>query len=215
MAQIPYYDASGSKAGTVEVDETLFGKRVHATLLHQVVVAYEANKRQGTHKTKRRGEVQGSGRKPWPQKKLGRARHGMVRSPIWRKGAVTWGPQPRDYSQKINKSMRTTALNSALLGKIRDGEMHVIQSMDFGAPKTAQMRKLLAVIGLGRSVLIGVETHDENRWRSARNLPKVAMSEVRALNAYDILKHKNLLLTRAAFDALVAARRGGAARTES
>lgn len=208
MADIPFYDARGKRAGTLEVDEKLFGDRVRWKLLHQVVVAYESNRRQGTHCTRTRGEVSGGGRKPWPQKKLGRARHGSIRSPIWRGGAIAHGPRPRSYRRRINKSMRRTALNSALLGKIRDGEVHVIESLGFARPRTKEMRAILQAAGLNGSLFIVVEAHDRNRWLSTRNLPKVRMAEVRSMNAYDLVRHRQVLFTRDAFRTLVEERRG-------
>lgn len=212
MAQVPYYDARGIRSGELEVDEKIFGEHVHWKLLHQVVVAYEANRRQGTANTKDKGDVEGSSRKPWPQKHTGNARAGMIRSPIWRKGGIAHGPHPRDHRRRITRSMRETALNGALLGKLRDGEIHVIESLEFQAPKTKEMRKILDAVGLQGSVLIAVERHDRARWLSSRNLDKVRMSELRSLNAYEVLRNKNLLLTKAAFDALVAERKRGEAK---
>jgi large subunit ribosomal protein L4 len=208
MAQIPYYDARGSRSGELEVDEKLFGEHLHLKLLHQVVVSYEANRRQGNANTKDKGDVEGSSRKPWPQKHTGNARAGMIRSPIWRKGGISHGPHTRDHRRRITRSMRETALNGALLGKIRDAELHVIESLDFKAPRTKEMRKILDAIGLKGTVLIAVEAHDRSRWLSARNLDRVRMAELRILNAYEVLRHKNLLLTRAAFEKLVSDRKG-------
>jgi len=208
MAQVPYYDPRGSKVGVLEVDEKIFGEHTHLKLLHQVVISYEANQRQGTANTKDKGDVEGSSRKPWPQKHTGNARAGMIRSPIWRKGGIAQGPHPRDYRRRIPKGMRETALNGALLGKIRDSEVHVIETLNFQKPKTQEMRKILDTIGLNKSILIAVDAHDDNRWKSARNLERVDMAELRALNAYEVLRHKDLLLTKAAFEKLVSDRKG-------
>lgn len=208
MAELPLFDGAGKKIGTIEIDEKVFGDRVHRKLLHQVVVAYEANKRQGTHRTKSKAEVEGSSRKPWPQKYTGRARHGMIRSPIWRHGGHAHALRPRDYRQTINKSMRETSLNSALLGKILDKEVHVIETLSFGKPKTKEMAKLLQAIGFQKSVLIANGKYDKNTYLSARNIPKVRVLPVAELNAYELLKHKDVLFTRDALEAVVKARKG-------
>lgn len=208
MAELPFFDGTGKKIGTIQIDEKIFGERVHRKLLHQVVIAYEANRRQGTHKTKSKAEVEGSSRKPWPQKHTGRARHGMIRSPIWRHGGHAHALRPRDYRQRITRSMRETSLNSALLGKILDKEVHVIESLSFAKPRTKEMAKLLRTIGFQKSVLIANGKYDRNAYLSARNLPKVRVLPVGELNAYELLKHKDVLFTQDALEAVVKARQG-------
>src|SRR5262245_1504851 len=134
MADLPLHDKTGKSAGTVAVDEKVFGDIVPKKLLHQVVLIYEANKRQGTASTKGRGEIEGSTRKPWPQKHTGMARAGTIRSPLWRHGGIVFGPKPREYRLGLTASMRAAALDSALLGKIRDQEVVVIDGFDPGTP---------------------------------------------------------------------------------
>ncbi|MBI4565131.1 MAG: 50S ribosomal protein L4 [Planctomycetes bacterium] len=206
MADLPLYDREGKRLGTVNIDESVFGDKVRKRLLHQVVVIYEANKRQGTASTKTRGEVEGSTRKPWPQKHTGLARAGTVRSPIWRHGGVVFGPRPRDYRLGLTAKMRRAALDSALLGKIRDQEVCVIEALGLPRPKTKHMASLLAAMELDRRVLIGVRSADPNVTLSVRNLPGVTVAPVSEFNAYDVVRHHRLLLTRDALAALLASR---------
>ncbi|MBI2932828.1 MAG: 50S ribosomal protein L4 [Planctomycetes bacterium] len=208
MAELPLYTKEGKSAGTVAVDEKLFGDKVKKRLLHQVVVIHEANQRQGTASTKTRGEVEGSNRKPWPQKHTGRARAGSIRSPIWRHGGIVHGPRPHDHRLTATASMRRTALDSALLAKILDKEVGVIEGFEMKPPKlTHQMAAILKSIGYARSILIGTDQKDRSTVLSARNLSKVKLVPVAEFNAYDVLKHKNVLLTKGALEALVAARK--------
>jgi large subunit ribosomal protein L4 len=208
MADLPLYDKTGKSAGTVAVDETIFGDKVRKRLLHQVVIIYEANKRQGTASTKGRGEVEGSTRKPWPQKHTGMARAGTIRSPLWRHGGVVFGPRPREYRLGLTASMRVAALDSAMLGKIRDKEVLVIEGFDPGTPpKTKNVAAVLAAMGLDRTVLVGIKTLDPNFHRAARNLPKLKLTPVSDFNADDVVKYNRVVLTREALDALVASRR--------
>jgi large subunit ribosomal protein L4 len=209
MADLPLYTREGKTAGTVAVDEKLFGDKVRKKLLHQVVIIHEANQREGNAHTKTRGEVEGSTKKMWPQKHTGRARMGTKRSPIWVKGGIVFGPRKREYRLGLTDSMRRAALNSALLGKIKDKELSVIESLAFEKPRTKDMAKVIRSIGLKRSVLLAIPKHDEKVWLSARNLPSISVRPVSDLNAYDILKHKDLLLTKGALEALVSARQGG------
>ena len=136
MADLPLYSKDGKSAGTVKVDEKLFGDLVRKKLLKQVVIIHEANQREGNAHTKTRGEVEGSTKKLWPQKHTGRARMGTKRSPIWVKGGIVFGPRTRDYRMIITDSMRRAALDSALLGKILDKQVAVVEGLSFDKPKT-------------------------------------------------------------------------------
>jgi large subunit ribosomal protein L4 len=208
MADLPLYDKSGKSSGTVSVDEKLFGDKVRKRLLHQVVIIYEANKRQGTASTKGRGEVEGSTRKPWPQKHTGMARAGTIRSPLWRHGGIVFGPKPREYRLGLTATMRAAALDSAILGKILDKEVLVIEGFNPGnPPKTKNVASTLAAMGIDRTVLVGIKAHDATLHKAARNLPKFKMVPVSDFNAYDVIKHHRVVLTREALDALVASRR--------
>lgn len=212
MAELPLFDKDGRSAGTVPLDEKLFGERVRRKLLHQVVILHEANQREGNAHTKTRGEVEGSTRKPWPQKHTGMARAGTIRSPLWRHGGVVFGPRKREYRGTITDSMRRAALDSALLGKIRDREVSVLEALEAEPPKTRRLAALMKSIGFKRTVLLAIPSYDEKVWRMARNLPDLSVRPVRELNAYDVLRHKDLLLTRGALEALVAERSGGEKR---
>jgi large subunit ribosomal protein L4 len=208
MADLPLFDKSGKSAGKIAVDEKVFGDKVKKKLLHQVIVIHEANQRQGTASTKTRGEVEGSTRKPWPQKHTGMARAGTVRSPIWRHGGIVFGPRPREYRLTATASMRRVALGSAILAKIRDNEIGVIEGFEIKPPKlTKQMSAILRTIGYERSILIGIDAPSKEAYLSARNLPRVKLVPVREFNAYDVIKHKNVLLTKGALEALVASRK--------
>lgn len=215
MIDIPLFDKDGKEIGKIPVDESLFGKKVKKRLLHNMVVMYEANKRQGNASTKDRGEVEGSTKKPWKQKHTGRARSGTIRSPIWRHGGVVFGPRPRDYTKHIPKTMRRQALNSALLGKLQDQEVRVIEGFDFTKPSTKRMAAIIRNMGLDRSALIGLHQHDNTLWLSTRNLPRVSMTIVKDLNAYEVLRNKHLCLTKEALDHLVTGRKSAAAAKAS
>jgi large subunit ribosomal protein L4 len=210
MLEIPCYDKEGNRKESVRVEEDLFGKIVKERLLREVIVKYEANRRQGTASTKTRGQVEGSTKKPWRQKHTGRARAGTIRSPIWRHGGVIFGPHPRDYSLVIPKKVRRAALDSALLSKFIDNEALIVEGFDFSEPKTKKMAALLKKIGIQRSCLVGVAKPDTILFKSTRNIPRVDLQAVDHFNAYEVLKHRNLVLTKEAFDRLVDRRKSSA-----
>ena len=206
MIKVPVFNAAGDSAGHVDVDEALFGSSIAGKVLHQVLVRYQANLRQGNSSTKGRGEVEGSTKKPWKQKHTGRARVGSIRSPIWRHGGITFGPKPRDYYREIPKGLRHRALDSAFIGKLKDGEVRVLEALQTAQPKTKWMAGLLKKIGVERSCLLAVESVDRNIYLSLRNLQRVDLRPVKDLNAYDLLRHKDLVLTRPALNVLLAER---------
>jgi large subunit ribosomal protein L4 len=208
MAELPLFSKDGKSTGTVTVDENVFGDKVRKRLLHQVIVIHEANQREGNAHTKTRGEVEGSTKKMWPQKHTGMARMGTKRSPIWVKGGIVFGPRTREYRLGITDSMKRAALNSALLGKIKDKEISVIEGVDFEKPKTKEMAKLMKALGFKRTVLLATPKYNEKVWLSARNLQDLSVRPVGELNAYDVVKHKDILLTKGALDALMSARSG-------
>lgn len=202
MVELPLYDSEGKAIGSLNVDESVFGDKVRRRLLHQVVVLYAGNRYKRTAHTKTRGEVRGSTRKPWPQKHIGRARVGSIRSPIWRGGGVTFGPRARDGRRGLPKRMRHEALRSALLGKLKDKEVSVIESFAVEKPSTKAVSRTLKTIGLERGVLIGVAASNRDLWLSVRNLPKVDVAPVSEWNAYEVLRHRRLLVTRDALEKL-------------
>ena len=199
--EIPVYNKNGEKVAGVQLSDDKFGGPIRTRLLRDVVIMYEACKRQGTACTKTKGEVAGGGRKPWTQKHTGRARAGSNRSPLWKGGGVSHGPKPRDYSYSIPKKAKRQALVSALASKVRDNELVVVDSLDFSVPKTKQMVELLKSLKIhGDSCLIVTLKMDKVAWMSTRNIPHVTILASSDLNAYEVLKQKKILITRDALD---------------
>lgn len=184
----------------------IFDVPTNVPLIHQVVVAQLAAARQGTHKVKNRGEVSGSGAKPFKQKGTGRARQGSIRMPQHTGGGIVHGPQPRDYAQRTPKKMIAAALRGALSDRARAGRIQVVNSIVGDTPSTKQAREALASIATGRRVLIVVEREDENTMLSVRNLTDVNVISHSQLNAYDVIVSDDIVFTKAAFDAFVAGR---------
>ncbi|MDF3291000.1 MULTISPECIES: 50S ribosomal protein L4 [Streptomyces] len=212
MSTIDILSPAGDKAGTVELPEEIFDAKVSVPLIHQVVVAQLAAARQGTHKTKTRGEVRGGGKKPYRQKGTGRARQGSTRAPQFAGGGVVHGPVPRDYSQRTPKKMIKAALRGALTDRARHNRIHVVSGVVEGsAPSTKAAKALLGKISDRKNVLLVVERADEASWLSARNLPQVHILEAGQLNAYDVLVSDDVVFTKDAFDRFTG---NGAAETE-
>ena len=197
--------ASNEKAGSLELDPSVFAAPVREHLFHAEVRRQLARRRAGTHSTRNRSAVSGGGAKPWRQKGTGRARQGSIRAPQWRGGGVVFGPVPRSYEHQLPKKARRAALRSALSLRAREGALRVIESFGLGAFRTREMARILKNLGLGgRSVLIVIEGRDPYVEISARNLPGVGVIRAEGLNVYDVLRHEVLLMTRAAVDAVVA-----------
>ncbi|PJJ73218.1 large subunit ribosomal protein L4 [Diaminobutyricimonas aerilata] len=200
-------DPQGKKSGTVELPAEIFDVQTNVPLLHQVVVAQLAAARQGTHKTKGRGEVSGSGVKPFKQKGTGRARQGSVRMPQHRGGGIVHGPVPRDYSQRTPKKMIAAALLGALSDRARGDRVHVIESLVAGeVPSAKSAIDLLATIATSKHVLVVLEREDEVGLKSVRNIPTVHVLPADQLNAYDVLVSDDIVFTKAAFERFVAAK---------
>lgn len=196
-------DIDGKKSGTTDLPADVFGVQVNIPLIHQVVVAQLAAARQGTHKTKGRGEVSGGGAKPWRQKGTGRARHGSRRSPQWVGGGVVHGPQPRDYAQRTPKKMVAAALRGALSDRARDGRVHVVSELVKG--ETPSTKAALAALGsVAEGKLLVVLHRDEDlAWLSLRNVAHVHALAVDQLNAYDVLCNDEVVFTSAALQSFV------------
>ena len=195
----------GSKAGTAELPAEIFDVTVNIPLIHQVVVAQQAAARQGTHKTKNRGEVSGGGRKPYRQKGTGRARQGSTRAPQFAGGGVVHGPVPRDYSQRTPKKMKAAALRGALTDRARGGKVFVLSALVTGdAPSTRDAVAALAQVGDPGKALVVVERTDLNGWKSVRNVPGVHVIAPDQLNTYDVLCADDIVFTQGALDAFVA-----------
>jgi len=198
-------DATGAKSGSVELPAEIFDVQTNIPLIHQVVVAQLAAARQGTHKTKRRGEVSGAGRKPFKQKGTGRARQGSIRAPQMTGGGIVHGPTPRNYEQRTPKKMIAAALRGSLSDRARGDRLHVVTAL-FSAetPSTKGAITLLTQIASSKHVLVVLERTDELTLRSIRNLPTVHVLSWDQLNAYDVLVSDDIVFTKGAFDAFVA-----------
>ncbi|MCL6634693.1 MAG: 50S ribosomal protein L4 [Peptococcaceae bacterium] len=195
MPTVAVYNINGEQVGELVLKDEIFGVEVNDPVLHDVVVMQLANRRQGTHDTRTRAEVRGGGRKPWRQKGTGRARHGSIRSPIWRGGGIVFGPHPRDYSYSLPRKVRRLALKSALSAKVSAGEMVVLDELRLDQPKTRDMARILSNLKVDDALLVTAEK-DEAVEKSARNIPNVKPLEAASLNVYDILAHDKLVMTR-------------------
>ncbi|WP_030542564.1 50S ribosomal protein L4 [Streptomyces albus] len=204
MSTIDILSPAGDKAGTVELPAEIFDAQVSIPLIHQVVVAQLAAARQGTHKTKTRGEVRGGGKKPYRQKGTGRARQGSTRAPQFAGGGVVHGPVPRDYSQRTPKKMKAAALRGALSDRARHGRIHVVTGVVEGEISTKAAKSLLGKVSERKNVLLVAERSDEAAWLSARNLPQVHLLEPGQLNTYDVLVSDDVVFTQAAYERFVA-----------
>ncbi|MEL7155750.1 MAG: 50S ribosomal protein L4 [Actinomycetota bacterium] len=186
---------SGADAGSVDLDETIFGLEPNVAVMHQVVTAQLAARRAGTHSTKTRSEVRGGGAKPWKQKGTGRARAGSSRSPIWIGGGIAHGPKPRNYAQRTNKKMIRLALNSALSDRAADDKIVVVDDWGFDAPSTKQAAAALGALGIEGRALVVLDRADVNAQKSFRNLPGVETLAADQLNAYDVLVSDYVVFT--------------------
>ena len=195
MAKIEVLNVQGKKVKDLDLDDKVFAIKPNTNVVHETVVNYLANQRQGTQSTKTRSEVSGGGRKPWRQKGTGRARQGSIRAPQWIKGGIALGPKPRTYSYKINKKERDLAVRSVLSSKVSEKEMTVLDKLELKEIKTAEMAKILGTLKLEGKTLVVIETPDKNVQRSARNIEGVKALTVDTLNVYDLVKYTNLLIT--------------------
>lgn len=202
MPQTDIINNENKSVGKADLPEDIFGVEVRKGLLHEVVRNHLANKRQGNASTKTKGLVRGGGRKPYKQKGTGRARAGSIRSPLWRGGGIVFGPQPRDYSYKLPKKVKWTALSSALTAKFADGEVIIIDSISITEPKTRIVRELLDKLGLKKNVLIIVPEKNEVLELGVRNIPAVNVARVNELNVYSILSHEKLLISKDAVEGM-------------
>ncbi len=207
---LPIYNLDGERVGAYPIADELVQGEIREALLHQVVVAHLANKRQGTHSTLRRGEVRGGGRKPWTQKGTGRARQGSIRAPQWKGGGIVHGPKPIDYDQKINKRMRKAALRMAWIIKLNKGQVFLVEGMEsIQKPKTRPFKVLLEKLGIiQRKVLLLLPVKEERVLKSVANLPGVETLPVLQPSTYDLLAHDAILTTPQAFEAVVERRLG-------
>ncbi len=198
MPTVDVVDLNNQKVGQIDLADEVFGAEVNEALLYEAVRQYQAGLRAGTHKTKVRSEVAGSGKKLWKQKGTGRARVGSVRSPLWRHGGTMHGPQPRDYSYKLPRKMLLGALRSALSAKVRDGELKVVQAFQLDDHKTKNAMGALAKLEAGRTVLVVDNGENRNLALGIRNLQGVTLMPTREVNPYHLLGHRSVLMSEAA-----------------
>ena len=202
MPVVEVKNLDNKKVSTLELREEVFAVKVKQALLHEAVRHYLASQRRGTHKTKTRGDVRGSGRKPWRQKGTGRARVGSIRSPLWRHGGTTQGPQPRDYSYSLPRKVLLGALRGALTAKFEDKKMIVVDKLELENHKTKVLRTALDKLGAEKSLLIVEAEGNANLERASRNLPRVRLVATQQVHPYHVLAHDRVLFSRAAVEKL-------------
>jgi large subunit ribosomal protein L4 len=202
MDKAQVFDKNGNVKAEIELPANVFGYPVRGHLLYEAAVNYLANQRRGTASTKTRAEVQGSNRKPWRQKGTGRARAGATRGPLWRKGGITFGPKPRDYSYSLPKEAKRNALRAALAAKLGDGRLLILEDLSLASAKTKEGAALLRGFKVG-SALVVDGTANANLFAALRNVPKVKTVDPALVNAHDVLAREWVVASRAAFAALM------------
>ncbi|MBQ1316857.1 MAG: 50S ribosomal protein L4 [Lachnospiraceae bacterium] len=195
MANVSVYNMEGAEVGTMELSDAIFGVEIKPHLIHRAVILHLANMRQGTQKSKGRSEVSGGGRKPWRQKGTGHARQGSIRAAQWKGGGMIFPVSPRDYSFKMNRREKRSALLSALTAKVQDGTIIVVDSLALENGKTKEMAKVLANLKAGKSLIV-TEGTDMNVVLAARNIPEVKTINADLLNTYDVMNYRNLIVTQ-------------------
>ena len=193
--KIDVFDMNGKKLKPIELSEAVFGQEYNEALIHQVVVAQLANKRQGTKSTLTRTEVSGGGKKPWRQKGTGRARQGSIRSPQWTGGGVVFAPKPRDFEQKINKKMRVAATISALSAKVSTSNLVVVDKIELAEAKTKLIANMLKSLDINSNVLVVMAKDDEAVLRASQNLQNVTVINADLINVYDLAANTKCIAT--------------------
>src|SRR6478672_2823312 len=196
--QIDVVNSSNQKVGAIDVSDDVFGGRVNGGLIWESVVHANAAERRGTHKTKNRANVSGSGKKPWRQKGTGRARVGEIRNPLWRKGGTVFGPQPRDYEYHLPKKMFRAALRSALSLKLKENQLNIIDAFSLSDHKTKAFAQALSGMGFDRKVLVIDHQENLNLWRAARNIAEVDLIPSLQVTPYQLLNAHHVLFSKAA-----------------
>lgn len=200
--KVDVFNISAKKVGTMELSDAVFAQEYNEPLVHQVVVAQMANKRQGNKSTLTRSEVRGGGIKPWRQKGTGRARQGSIRSPQWTGGGVVFAPKQRDFSQKINKKMKFAATISALSAKVADGDFIVLDELKLNEAKTKLMATVLKNFGIESRVLLIVSESDETVLRASANIANLTVINADLVNVYDLAANAKCIVTKAAVEKL-------------
>ena len=200
--ELKVYNMQAKEVGTMQVSDSVFGSEYKETLVHQVVVAYLANQRQGTKSTLTRSEVRGGGKKPWRQKGTGRARQGSIRSPQWTGGGVVFAPKQRDFSQKVNKQMKRAAFVSALSARVADGGLTVVDELELKEAKTKLMAQFLNNFEVKGKVLVVTDGDDAKVLRASGNIPGLTVSDVELVNVYELAANAKCIVTKAAVEKL-------------
>ncbi len=203
MKSLPVYNNQGVQVEEILLDQKIFDGKIHKAVLAQVMLMYQTNRRSGTASTKTRAYVAGGGKKPWRQKGTGRARAGSIRSPLWRKGGIVFGPHPRDYSYTMSKKVRDLALKSMLNDKVQGEKIKVLNEWALDEAKTKKVAAILRALGINEKVLIILEGTGMPVERAARNLDKVKLTTAQQTNAYDLLLSNYLVLSKKAFEELM------------
>lgn len=198
MPKVTLFKQDGTQNGEVTLNEDIFGIEPNQSVIFDAITMQRASLRQGTHAVKNRSAVRGGGRKPWRQKGTGRARQGSIRSPQWVGGGVVFGPTPRSYKYKLNKKVRRLALKSVLSEKVAEGNLLVVDSLAFDAPKTKEFAQVLNNLNIDTKVLFVVENDNDNTVMSARNIPTVTVIGENGLNVLDVVANNKVVLTQAA-----------------
>lgn len=197
MANVSVFNMEGNEVGSLELSDKVFGADIKENLVHQAVVTYLANQRQGTQSTLTRSEVSGGGKKPWRQKGTGHARQGSIRAPQWKGGGVVFAPKPRDYDKKMNKKERRAALFSVLTDKVNTDNLIALDDLKFDEIKTKSFVKVLDALKAEKALVV-LEGSDKNVMLSGRNIPAVKVITTDAINTYDVLKYEKLIATEKA-----------------
>lgn len=196
MPTIAVRDMSGKEVGSIDLNDAIFGIKPNASVMHDVVVNFLANQRQGTQSTLTRAEVRGGGKKPWRQKGTGHARHGSTRSPQWRHGGIAFGPKPRSYRYTLNRKVRRLAMKSAFSTKVQEENMIVLDSLSLEKYSTKTIINMLESLGADKKALIVLPEKDDMIVKSARNIPGIGTAQVNTLNVYDILNADKFIVVK-------------------
>ncbi|MCM1194504.1 MAG: 50S ribosomal protein L4 [Corallococcus sp.] len=196
MMQVKVYNTKAAEVGQMKLDESVFGCEYNEALIHQAVVAYQANQRQGTKSALTRTEVRGGGVKPWRQKGTGRARQGSIRAPQWIKGGVVFAPKPRDFSKKLNKKMKAQAFRSAISYKVAHNELIVIDEIKLEAPKTKLMAEILKNFKFDKRTLVIVSGDSTDVVRASNNIEKLTVTDADLANVYQLVSSATIIATK-------------------
>ena len=202
MAKVKVYDMTAKEVEQLELSDDLFAVPYNEALIHEAIVAYNANQRQGTKSTLTRSEVRGHAKKPWRQKKTGRARHGSTKGPQWTGGGVVFAPKPRDFSKRMNKTAKRLALLSALSTKIAEGNVKVLSAFEIESGKTKDAKNFMDAFKFAGKTIVVNDKNSAEVKRATANLQNLSVEEIATLNVYEVVANKNVVLTKSAIKAI-------------